>query len=125
MLATAPGCELDVQRGPDWLLVRVKNFELSEHELPNLADRIWALLERHFTYRLVLELDRVPVLSGFLIGQLVELCRRIEEHDGVMRVCGLSEDNREVLRACHLNERLLPSEDREEAIMGRPHPRPR
>jgi anti-anti-sigma regulatory factor len=73
----------------------------------------------------VLELDRVPVLSGFLIGQLVQLCRQIEERDGVMRVCGLSDDNREVLRACHLNERLLPYEDREEAIMGRPHRRPR
>ena len=27
MLATVPSCELDVERGPDWLLVRVTNLD--------------------------------------------------------------------------------------------------
>jgi anti-anti-sigma regulatory factor len=125
MLATAPGCELHVQRGPDWLLVRVKNLDLSEDDVPTLAARLCSLLEQHFTYRLVLELDDVPVLNGLLIGQLLQLYRWIEAHEGVMRVCGLSPENREVLHACHLDERLLPYQGPEEAIMGRPHPRPR
>ena len=30
MLAVAPGCELEVERGPDWLLVRVANLDLAE-----------------------------------------------------------------------------------------------
>jgi anti-anti-sigma factor len=120
MLATAPGCEFDVQRGPDWLLVRVKNLDLGEDDAPTLSERISSLLERHFTYRLVLELDSVPLLNGFLLGQLVQLHRWIEERDGMMRVCGLSRENREVLHACRLDERLLPYRDPEEAIMGRP-----
>ena len=121
MLAIAPGCELDVERGPDWLLVRIQNVDLVESDAPELAEHLWCLLEQHFTYRLVLELDGVRSLNRHLIGQLLELYRRIHEHDGVMRLCGLSPYNRRVLHACHLDEELLPYEDREAAVMGCPH----
>ena len=90
MLATALGCELDVERGPDWLFVQGANLHRAESDEVPLVDRLWSLLEQHFTHRLVLELDNVGVLGSYLVGQLVELYRRIEEHDGVMRVCGLS-----------------------------------
>lgn len=126
MLTIAPGCELDVERGPDWLLVRVRNLDQPEVETPPLAERLWCLLRQHFTYRLVLELDEVEVLNSYLIGQLIQLFRRIEEHDGVLRLCGLSAYNRQVLHTCRLDDRLPAYGDREEAVMGRPHPaRPR
>ena len=121
MLAIAPGCELDVERGPDWLLVRVRNLDLAESDAPPLAERVWHLLQQHFTYRLVLELDEVQVLNSCLIGELLQLHRRIEEHGGVMRLCGLSSHNRQVLHACRLDDRLLPYGDRQEAVMGCPH----
>jgi anti-anti-sigma factor len=121
MLAIAPACELDIERGPDWLLVRVLNVELVESDAPELAERLWRLLEQHFTYRLVLELDGVRSLNSYLIGQLLDLYRRIQEHDGVMRLCGLSPYNCQVLHACRLDDQLLPYEDREAAVMGRPH----
>ena len=126
MLTIVPGCGLDVERGPDWLLVRVRNLDLTESEAPPLAERLWRMLQQHFTYRLVLELDEVAVLSSHLIGQLIELYRRIEEHEGVLRLCGLSPYNRRVLHACRLDDRLLPYGDRQEAVMGQPRPaRPR
>jgi len=126
MQAMAPGCDLHVERGPDWLLVRVQSLDLAESETPPLAEHLWSLLEQHFTYRLVLELDAVEVLNSHLVGQLIKLYRRIEEHDGVMRLCGLSPHNRQVLHACRLDERLLPYEDREEAVLGHlHHARPR
>lgn len=123
MLAIAPGCELDVERGPEWLLVRVRNLDLAESDAIPLAERLWSLLQQHFTYRLVLELDNVGLLGSLLIGQLVQLYRRIEEHDGVMRLCGLSPHNREVLHATHLDERFLPYTDRRQAVMGNACPR--
>ena len=117
MLALAPGCELDVQRGPDWLLVKVRSLDEIATE-PQLADCIWEILQRHLTYRVVLELDQVLLLNSHLIGQLVQLYRRIREHEGVMRLCGLSPHNLEVLRTCRLEDRFLPYRDREEAVMG-------
>ena len=108
MLGVASGCDLDVERGPDWLLVRVRHLDLGKSDYPLLAEQIWSLLEQHFVYRLVLELDQVPMLNSGMIGQLVQLYRLICEHDGVMRLCGVSQRNRAVLHQCHLDERLPP-----------------
>jgi anti-anti-sigma factor len=88
-----------------------------------LADQLWSVLDRHFTYRLVLELDRVQVLGSFLIGQLIQLHQRIEQHGGVLRVCGLSPHNRRVLRTCRLHNQFPPYRTREEAVMGCVRPR--
>jgi anti-anti-sigma factor len=123
MLATASGCDFDVQRGPDWLLIRVRSLELDPTNPPQLAEELWALAQQHFTYRLVLELDRLNVLNSHLIGQLIKLYKRIREHDGVLRLCGLSPYNRRVLRTCSLDDRFPAYESREEAVMGGSDPR--
>jgi hypothetical protein len=122
MPTIAPGCDLEVERGPDWLLVRPRNVDATIAEDFFLAERVWRLLQQHFTYRLVLELDEMEVLSSDLVDQLLELSRRIERHDGVLRICGLSPHNIAVLRDSCLAERLSPYENREAAIMGRQHP---
>ena len=120
MLAVVPGCELEVQRGPDLLFVRVKNLDPAGSESTSLADRIWSVLEQHFVYRLVLELDEVPLLDSSLIDQLIDLSWRIERHGGVLRLCGLSSSNCCILHACRLDERLPPYRNSQEAVMGRP-----
>jgi anti-anti-sigma regulatory factor len=125
MLATTSGYELDVERGPDSLLVRVTQVDPDVADMGDFAEHLWSLLQQHFTYRLVLELDVVGMLTGQLVGQLAELYERIERHDGLMRICGLSPENRAVLQVCGLEDRLVFYRDREEALMGRPHPRPR
>jgi anti-anti-sigma regulatory factor len=118
MLAVASGYDLDVERGPNWLLVRVRHLDPGDIDFPMLADRVWSLMQQIFCERLLLELDEVPLLHSRLIGQLNQLYRRIAEHDGTMRVCGLSPRNRAVLHQCRLDERLLPYEDRQEAMLG-------
>jgi anti-anti-sigma factor len=121
MQAISPGWELDVERGPDWLIVRIQSMSTSG-ENPPLAELLWSLMQQHLTHRLVLELDRIPVLSSFMIGQLMHLYRKIYEHDGVMRLCGLSAYNRRVLHLCRLDERFQPYHNRQEAVMGYSRP---
>jgi anti-anti-sigma factor len=123
MIAIAPGWDLDVERGPGWLLARLKQPESLADNAPPLADAIWEQLCRHFSYRVVIELDEVPVLNSHLIGQLVKLYKRIREHDGVMRLCGLSSYNLQVLRTCRLEDHFAPYEDRREAVMACSLPR--
>lgn len=121
MPVSALGCELEVARGPNWLLVRVKCLDPHEPALP-LAEEIWALMQKHFIYRVVLELDELPRLSSNMLEQLNQLYQRVKEHEGLLRLCGLSPYNRQVLRA-HKLDRLLPSyRNRQEAILGRHSP---
>jgi anti-anti-sigma regulatory factor len=80
-------------------------------------------LQQHFTYRLVLELDQVPLLSGDLVEQLSQLHGRIEEHGGLMRLCGLSPRNRQVLESHCPDDCFMLCLDRQEAVMGSERPR--
>ena len=72
---------------------------------------------------IVLELDQIEVLNSHLIGQLVRLYKLIREHDGVLRLSGLSPYNLQMLHTCRLDDRLVPYHDRREAVLGccRPH----
>ena len=110
--------ELGVERGPGWLFLKLKNIDPDAFEIHQLADNIWSLLEQHLTYRVVLEMGDVKVLRSELIAQLVLLQRRIQRHGGVIRLCGLSENNTRVLRACSLLDRLPSYPDRLGAVMG-------
>jgi anti-anti-sigma factor len=123
MLATASGWELIVKRGPDWLIIAIDGSDPDKEDAPLLADQIWSLMEQHMTYRVVLELRGIPVLTSHLIGQLIDLYRRIREHEGVMRLCGLSAYNRRVLHTCHLDDRLQSYDDLHEAVLGYSQPR--
>jgi len=118
------GWQLDVQRGPQWLLVKLRRSGGSRvgetgDEATALFDRIWSLLENHFTYRVVLDFEQLDLLNSPLIGQLIRLSKRIQERDGVIRLCGLSDHNRHVLHTCHLSDRLRPYHTRREAVMAR------
>ena len=90
---------------------------------PLLADEVWDLAQRHFIYRIVLELDEVNVLDSHLIGQLLRLYKHLQEHDGLLRLCGLSPYNRHVLCGCALEDRFPSYDTRHEAVLGGCDPR--
>ena len=46
---------VDVDRGPDWLFVRLRP---GTQDPGDMADKLWKLADRHFVYRLVLEMDQ-------------------------------------------------------------------
>lgn len=112
--------KLEVERGPDWLLVRVGGSDVDTSDMPPLAQPLWEVLERHFVYRLVLQLDDMPSLTSELLSQLLVLEKRIQEHDGVLRLCGLSSQNQRVLRLHGLDARFPCHRNVEEAVMGSP-----
>jgi len=123
MLKINHGWELNVERGPDWLLVQVRPPRAGARRVPSLADVLWSLLEQHFTYRLVLELDQLKVLDDELLDQLAEVHDRVMAHGGLMRLCGLSPENRRILFDRRFDDRFVAYEDREEAVLGDSLPR--
>ncbi len=116
--ALTNGWSADVDRGPDWLLVRLHAPQEGGIQDANLADNLMSLLKNHLVRRMVLELDDIQRLQSGLVGQLVRLHDRVSSEGGVLRICGLSRENRQVLQACQLESRLPPYLDRREAVMG-------
>lgn len=110
---------VDVSRGPDWLFLRLHPGSVE----PNgVADQLWSLANRHFIYRLVLEMEDVDMLPSRLMGQLVTLQNRVMQRQGALRLCGLSDQCERAIRACRL-EKALPNFDcREDAVLGGRHP---
>jgi len=126
MLATGGiGSFFDVDRGPDWVFVRLTSADVDWTESPPVAETIWNVLEQSFTYRVVVELDRVTLMRSYLLGQLVLLARRVHAHGGILRICGLSAHNQEMVRLSRLDELLPNYQDRGEAVMCSSPMRPR
>ncbi len=121
----SPGWTADVERGPQWLFVRLSRRQGAGDSMPELAGPIWGLLEKHFVNRLVIQLDELPTMQSHLIGELVKLHKRLATHDGVLRLCGVSDRNQDVLRLCRLEDRFPQYVTREDAVMGHRPQKPR
>jgi hypothetical protein len=110
MVVISPGWDLDVERGPDWLIVGIRCGHENEWDSPPLAEGVWHLLEQSFTHRVVVDLSQVSMLHTWLIGQLVQLQRRIGVHEGVRRDAGLRPDRSQPRHPPQLPARRLLSE---------------
>ncbi len=111
-------CKWIVERGPECLFIRLRPHDLKDVTAEGLVNRLWALLEKHLTYRLMLEFDSAIVLDSEKISQLVLLSKRILQRDGMLRLSGLSRENQAVLEACNLEDLFPMYEDRHDAVMG-------
>jgi anti-anti-sigma regulatory factor len=122
MLATTSAWDLDVQRGPGCLFVRLRPGGHEPSAESSLVERLWALLEQHFTYSLVLEMDQVGVLDSHLLDEIAALADRIEVHGGMLRLCGLSPESREKLHRCRQSDSLPAYRSRQDALFARCRP---
>lgn len=120
-----PGWTLDLDRGPDWLFIRPVPQDDALSAEVDLAEAIWERMEQQFLNRVVVEMDAVPLLRSWLIGQLVLLHKRIVSRGGLVRLAGMSDDNQRVLEMVHLNDRFPQYTDRGSAVMGQRPAKPR
>lgn len=119
-----PGWTLETDRGPDWLFIRPVPPAGANGAEVDLAEAIWERMQQQFLHRVVVEMDQIPLLRSWLIGQLVILHKRVAAHDGLMRLCGMSDENQDVLHMLRLDDRFPQYPDRGAAVMGhRPKPR--
>ena len=106
---------VDVDRGPDWLFMRLRPGNGAPE---GVADKLWSLANRHFVYRLVLEMNDLDMLPSHLMGQLIVLQKRVLQHDGALRLCGLSDSCARALHFCRLDQALPNYQNREDAVLG-------
>lgn len=73
---------------------------------PPLADRVGQLLQENGLEQLVVEMDDLPTLDSSLLGDLVQLHRRLHAAGGWMRLSGLDARHQRTLRAANLEDRF-------------------
>jgi anti-anti-sigma regulatory factor len=117
-LELASGWQTEVDRGPDWLFVRLRPPANRDMDSFPLAEQIWDLMRQHFATRVVLELDELPLLRSALIGQIVLLHKRVHSQGGIIRLSGVSDANQSVLRMMRLEDRFPQYRTRNEAVAG-------
>ncbi|GIW94319.1 MAG: hypothetical protein KatS3mg110_2360 [Pirellulaceae bacterium] len=119
--------DLDIERGPEWLIVHVASLHPlypADQEL-RLAQKLFEICERHLTWRIVVDIQRLPLLTSYLIGQLVLLEKRLRERGGVLRLSGLSDEQVAMLRLNRLDSRLACYDTPQDAILGWIRSKPR
>jgi anti-anti-sigma regulatory factor len=112
------GLELNVDRGPNWLFVKLRAKNKPLREVSHIADKLWSISARHFIYRLVLELEELDELHSEMMSQLVLLQERLAQCGGALRICGLSPECETALHNYHLDTALPNHASRTEAVMG-------
>lgn len=117
-LQQASGWITEVDRGPDWLFVRLCAPASRDADVSALAEQTWDLMRQHFASRIVLELEDLPLLRSGFIGELVLLHKRVHSQGGIMRLAGLSDANQSVLRMMRLDDRFPQYHNRHEAVAG-------
>jgi hypothetical protein len=112
------GFKLTVDRGPNWLFVRLRPNRRFAEDVPQVADELWSIASRHFIYRIVLELEELDRMPPALVEQLVILQERLLQCDGSLRICGLSDECVAKLRGSQLDVALPNYATRQEAVLG-------
>lgn len=112
------GLQLNVDRGPNWLFVKLQPKRRFKDDIPQIADRLWSIATRHFIYRVVLELDELPTMPAEMIEQLVMLHERLAQSEGSLRICGLTPQCAETLQENCTDVALPNYATRQAAVLG-------
>jgi hypothetical protein len=114
------GLELSVDRGPNWLFVKLRPKDAKRKSVPHLAEKLWSIASRHFIYRLVLELDELDELPESWTDEFVELQSRLAECGGALRICGMSPECEEALLNAQADTTTLTNHaSRVAAVLGK------
>ena len=86
-----------------------------------LAQRVSDAMDQHFIYRVVLELEEAALPCDRLIEELRVLDQWIQDHHGVLRLCGSPPQYSRRYDRNHLHALFPFYHDREQAVWGGPH----
>ena len=111
------GPSIEVERGPDWLFVRVAGGATGPME--DLTTSVWETIREHGASRVVLELDHLDTIDEALGGVIGELGTRVRDAGGLIRICGLSEPKLTRLRRVAAAASVPHFDTRGDAVGGR------
>lgn len=118
MIELKDGWRLHLDASPEWLFFNVVAPSHRAIGDPPIAEAVAREVASSGIKRVVMDFNDNVMLFSFLVGQIVALHKRLHLEGGAFRICGLNEENADVLRVLHLNDRLPNYRDRGAAVMG-------
>jgi hypothetical protein len=114
----APGWKTHLDRGPDWLIVKLYGPDGDKADATGLAECLHAMMRQEFKERLLLELDEIRGMPGDFVRELCLLHEELESRGAILRLCGMSAEDESRLCERDASVRFAHYHDREEAITG-------
>jgi anti-anti-sigma regulatory factor len=118
MIELKDGWQLHQDTSPDWLFFHVVAPSHRAMGEPPIAEAVAHEVANTGIRRVVMDFSGNVMLFSYLVGQIISLHKRLLLEGGAFRICGLSEENADVLKVLHLNDRLPNYRDRGAAVMG-------
>ncbi|MCA9269706.1 MAG: hypothetical protein KDA41_14600 [Planctomycetales bacterium] len=117
----ASGYEAEVERGPNWLFVRLRCDEAADGAAL-LCDELSALMQRHSARRMVVELDGLACVDDETARQIARLFDQVTGDGGLLRVSGATAAAQEKLTKAQGDGAVPCYATRHDAVLGhRPH----
>jgi anti-sigma B factor antagonist len=91
---------------------------LEETDIKALQESIMSVIEQADGINLILDFRNVRFLSSAVLGLLIRILKRICEHEGKLRLCGINPRIYEVFRITRLTKTFDIYEDLESAVTG-------
>ncbi len=81
--------------------------------IERISDELMALVEKTDRPKLILDFGYVEYLSSAVLGKLITLYKRVREHKGGVRLCGIRESILEIFKITRLNRvfEILPTQE--------------
>ena len=114
----APGWKTELDRGPDWLFVRLYGPNGEEADATGMAESLCMMMQQELKGRLLLELEHLYDMPQDFVDELVLLRAELERQGGVLRLCGMAIEHEAVLQQNDPTLHHTHYRDREEAILG-------
>ena len=114
----APGWTTELNRGPNWLFVRLYGPDGEQADATGIAESLSMLMKQELVQRLVLELDQLEQMPAEFVRELVELHEQLDQRGGIVRLCGVSDVHQDILRDNQIDHWFPQFGDREQAVKG-------
>ncbi|MEM9186921.1 MAG: hypothetical protein AAGB00_10540 [Planctomycetota bacterium] len=126
-LQPVAGIRCEIERGPNWLFVRIapgSALPTTPADAEHWCEALWSVCKRHFVYRLVLEMEAVDAVSAPADAALAWLGEQLRTRGGSLKLCGMTDaclrrwdDSHSNLRAHGTRRDAVLSTDSHESVL--------
>ena len=108
---------VQVERLGDALVVHFLDSKITgELAISGLGNELYTIVGRPDCQKLVLDFSNVEFLSSAMLGKLVSIKRKMNEKDGILRLCGVCPTIRLVFKFTHLDTIFDIRESQSDAV---------